>query len=140
MITETEPAGVQPSQPFAESTEDFTTRLLPTSGELTALARGALPFDGIYGAQGAPNRAPGVSTSPTIADLAVLHGGPDRLLRVAEVSERLGVSTATVYKLIKCGYLPHIRIVDSIRVRPADLAKYISAEVQAHLTGRARSL
>jgi hypothetical protein len=53
---------------------------------------------------------------------------------IREVAERLCVCTATVYKLCASGAL------DSIRVPPADVAKYIRAEVQARLTGRARSL
>jgi excisionase family DNA binding protein len=78
------------------------------------------------GAHGAPNTAPPCETTPTLADLGVLYGGRDRLLRVSEVAEQLGVSTATVYKLCKRGDLPHVRIVDSIRVRPGDLAAVLA--------------
>jgi excisionase family DNA binding protein len=74
-----------------------------------------------------PWGAPRVATTPTLADLGALYGGRGRLLTVAEVSEQLGVSTATVYKLCKRGTLPHVRIVDSIRVRPADLAGFVLA-------------
>ena len=74
-----------------------------------------------------PWMAPRVATTPTLADLGALYGGRGRLLTVAEVSEQLGVSTATVYKLCKHGALPHVRIVDSIRVRPTDLAGLVGA-------------
>jgi len=47
------------------------------------------------------------------------------LLRVAEVAKQLGVSNATVYRLCENGQLPHVRVVNSIRVRPRDLAEYI---------------
>jgi excisionase family DNA binding protein len=77
------------------------------------------------GAHGAPNAAPACATTPTLADLALLYGGRDRLLRAAEVAEQLGISTATVYKICKSGELPHIRIIDAIRVRPTDLAAFI---------------
>jgi excisionase family DNA binding protein len=43
------------------------------------------------------------------------------LLRIADVAERLGGCAATVYRLCERGELPHVRIVNSIRVRRADL-------------------
>jgi len=79
------------------------------------------------GAHGAPNTAPACDTTPTLTDLGLLYSGRDRLLRAADVAEQLGVSTATVYKICKSGDLPHIRIVDAIRVRPTDLAEFVSA-------------
>jgi excisionase family DNA binding protein len=77
------------------------------------------------GASAGVNGPPRVVTAPTVADLAVLYGGRDRLLRVAEVAEQLGVCAATVYRLCEAGDLRHIRIVNSIRVRPADLAAFL---------------
>jgi len=62
-----------------------------------------------------------------LADLAVLYGGRGRLLRVAEVAEQLGVCNATVYRLCESGELLHLRAVNSIRVRPKDLAEYVGA-------------
>ncbi len=78
-------------------------------------------------------------TTPTIADLGVLYGGHDRLLRVAAVAEQLGVSTATVYKLCASGALPHVRIVASIRVRPADLATFIAGRILTQEPAGSRS-
>jgi excisionase family DNA binding protein len=43
------------------------------------------------------------------------------------VAGRLGVSTATVYKLVAQGDLPHARVSNAIRVSPVDL--------DAHVTG-----
>jgi excisionase family DNA binding protein len=61
------------------------------------------------------------------ADLVALHDGRSRLLRVAQVAEQLGVCAATVYRLCERGELPHVRIVNSIRIRPEDLRAFISA-------------
>ena len=51
---------------------------------------------------------------PTPADLQVLWGGRDRLLKIAEVAEHLGVSNATVYGLCERGELPYVWVVTSI--------------------------
>ncbi len=47
------------------------------------------------------------------------------LLTVRDVAMRLGVCRATVYKLCERGELPHVRVLNSIRVTPADLAAFI---------------
>jgi excisionase family DNA binding protein len=58
-----------------------------------------------------------------------LHGGRDRLLRVAEVAEMLGVGAWAIYRFCENGDLPHVRIDNSIRVRPRDLQEFIAARV-----------
>jgi len=58
--------------------------------------------------------------------LTALRGGRDRLLAVGEVAEQLGVCAATVYWLCERGDLPHLRIINSIRVRPQDLATFLT--------------
>jgi excisionase family DNA binding protein len=60
-------------------------------------------------------------------DLYALHGGRDRLLTVREAADRLRVGTWAVYRLCQTGELPHVRIIDSIRLRPADLAAFVAA-------------
>jgi len=71
--------------------------------------------------------------------LVALHGGRERLLRVPDVAERLGVCAATVYRLCERGELPHIRIVNSIRVRGADLEAFAGAHATvAPKSGRRR--
>jgi excisionase family DNA binding protein len=47
------------------------------------------------------------------------------LLTVRQVAERLGVCTATVYRVCDEGQLPHIRVLHAIRFAPADLASFI---------------
>jgi excisionase family DNA binding protein len=88
-------AGVQGSQPLAGKTKDFVTRLLPDS------------------------------RAPTIPDLWALDGGRDRLMTVKQVAAHLNVGAWAVYRLCESGELPHVRIVNSIRVRPADLRTFV---------------
>jgi excisionase family DNA binding protein len=71
--------------------------------------------------------------APTLADLRVLWGGRDRLLMVAEVAEYLGVCNATVYRLCDRGQLPHVWIVNSIRIRPADLQAFLDCQTSGRI-------
>jgi excisionase family DNA binding protein len=48
------------------------------------------------------------------------------LLTVREVAVYLRVSTATVYELCARGELPHIRVLNAIRVAPSDLGALAS--------------
>ena len=52
---------------------------------------------------------------------------PDRLLSVKQVAERLSVTTATVYGLCAAGRLPHVRILNVIRIAQSDLATFITS-------------
>jgi excisionase family DNA binding protein len=47
------------------------------------------------------------------------------LLPVREAARLLGVCAATVYKLCASGELPHTRILNAIRIVPADLAAFV---------------
>jgi excisionase family DNA binding protein len=53
--------------------------------------------------------------------------GSDRLWTVAEVADHMRVSNMTVYRLIKAGELPAIRVGKNYRVRGSDLAAYLDA-------------
>lgn len=55
--------------------------------------------------------------------------GGDRLLTVAEVAEHMRVSNMTVYRLIKGGTLPALRVGKNYRIRTRDLAAYLDASV-----------
>ena len=59
------------------------------------------------------------------APLRVVDGGRGNLLTVRAVAGRLGVSTATVYKLVAQGDLPHARVSNAIRISPDDIAAYL---------------
>lgn len=51
-------------------------------------------------------------------------GGP--LLTVAEVADVLRVSNMTVYRLIKAGELPALRVGKNYRIRQGDLETYLA--------------
>lgn len=53
-------------------------------------------------------------------------GGP-RFLTALEVAERMRVSKMTVYRLIKSGKLPAVRIGKGYRVREEDLESYLDS-------------
>jgi excisionase family DNA binding protein len=53
--------------------------------------------------------------------------GEDRLWTVAEVASHMRVSNMTVYRLIKAGDLPAIRVGKNYRIRGGDIAAYLDA-------------
>lgn len=55
--------------------------------------------------------------------------GGDRLLTVAEVAEHMRVSNMTVYRLIKSGDIPALRVGKNYRIRTKDLTAYLDASV-----------
>jgi excisionase family DNA binding protein len=58
----------------------------------------------------------------------------EQLLTVSQVAKIFGVCTATVYSWAASGALPHIRIVNVIRVRSDDLAWFVTERHRS--TGR----
>ena len=50
------------------------------------------------------------------------------LLTVREVAESMRVSTMTVYRLIRAGSLPAIRVGKHFRIRVRDLDDYLEAQ------------
>jgi excisionase family DNA binding protein len=48
------------------------------------------------------------------------------LLTVAEVAAAMRVSNMTVYRLIKAGDLPAVRVGKNFRIREADVRRYLS--------------
>ncbi len=57
-----------------------------------------------------------------------------RLLTVAEVAATMRVSNMTVYRLIKAGDLPAVRVGRNFRIREADVGRYLSARA-VHVEG-----
>lgn len=51
----------------------------------------------------------------------------DRLHTVAEVAEHMRVSNMTVYRLIKFGAMPAVRVGKSYRIRQSDLNAYLDS-------------
>ena len=62
-----------------------------------------------------------------MADSSPVSG--DRLLTVAEVADHMRVSNMTVYRLIKSGTLPALRVGKNYRIRARDLESYLDASV-----------
>lgn len=54
---------------------------------------------------------------------------PEQLLTADEVADMLRVSTMTVYRLIRRGELPAVRVGRSYRVRRPDLDGYLQGQV-----------
>ena len=52
-------------------------------------------------------------------------GGTRTLLTAKEVAAILGVCTATVYKLTASGALPHLRVLNAVRVTEEDLERFL---------------
>ena len=50
----------------------------------------------------------------------------DRLLTVGEVAATMRVSNMTVYRLIKSGQLPALRVGKSYRIRSGDVSRYLA--------------
>jgi excisionase family DNA binding protein len=66
--------------------------------------------------------------SPRFAEIFATNLLPpiEQLLTVRQVAQFLGVCTATVYKWAASGVLPHVRIVNVIRIRPEDLTRFVA--------------
>lgn len=64
--------------------------------------------------------------------------GDDRLWTVAEVAGHMRVSNMTVYRLIKSGDIPAIRVGKNYRIRGTDLLAYLEASVTHPTSQQAR--
>jgi excisionase family DNA binding protein len=53
----------------------------------------------------------------------------ETLLTAAEVADQLRVSTMTIYRLIRSGELPAVRVGRNYRVRRSELDAYLESQV-----------
>jgi excisionase family DNA binding protein len=60
--------------------------------------------------------------------LSVVGEEEEALLTVRDVAARLGVGTATVYRVVAEGHLAHVRVLNAIRVTPRDLEAFVEAQ------------
>ncbi len=65
--------------------------------------------------------------TPLLPEIVTVSVLPERMLTVREAARRLGVSTATVYKLCARGELAHVRVLNALRISPAALAAFMAA-------------
>jgi len=65
--------------------------------------------------------------APLLPRTVAVSALPERMLTVREAARRLGVSTATVYKLCATGELAHVRVLNAVRIAPAALAAAMAA-------------
>ena len=73
-----------------------------------------------------------------MSETARVDTDPDdrpQLWTVGEVAEHMRVSTMTVYRLIKSGELPAIRVGKNYRIRGDDLGSYLEAAATAPTAG-----
>jgi excisionase family DNA binding protein len=54
--------------------------------------------------------------------------GEHRLLTVREVADTMRVSNMTVYRLIRAGELPAIRVGKHFRIRESELGDYLESQ------------
>ena len=59
---------------------------------------------------------------------------PHDLLTAREVADVMRVSTMTVYRLIKAGEMPAIRVGKHLRIRERDVARYLDERVVGTMT------
>jgi excisionase family DNA binding protein len=62
----------------------------------------------------------------------------EQLLTVRQVAQLLRVCRATVYNWAVTGLLPHVRIVNVVRVRPEDLTTFIAERLARAVARRDR--
>ncbi len=86
----------------------------------------ARPTVGLVGSFRGDSGADRCKTVQAISHLRGLPSAVNDLLSVREVARRLGVSTASVYKLCELGELAHVRVSNAVRVAPADLEVFLS--------------
>jgi excisionase family DNA binding protein len=73
-----------------------------------------------------------VREQPVVRDKSVVRDQPvrDKLLKAAEVAERLDISKAKAYQMMRRGEIPTVHIDTAVRVRKQDLEEFINKQVK----------
>lgn len=64
-----------------------------------------------------------MSADPVISAIATTH---EQMLTVRATADRLTISVAATYQLIRSGKLPHFRIGGGIRISVSDLTQFLA--------------
>src|SRR5919112_633539 len=77
---------------------------------------------------------------------ALKEGAPEhqngqnlKLLSPSEVCEELGEESAVVYRMLRSGEIPSLRLGQTLKVRRADLQEYVKGQQHLHLLGEENS-
>jgi excisionase family DNA binding protein len=77
---------------------------------------------------------------------ALKEGAPEhqngqnlKLLSPSEVCEELGEESAVVYRKLRSGEIPSLRLGQTLKVRRADLQEYVKGQQHLHLLGEENS-
>ena len=76
----------------------------------------------------------GDSATPLLRDERAGASDAGPLLTVRDVARRLGVSTATVYKLCASGQLPHVRVLNVLRVATSAVRAFVNESTRGPAT------
>ena len=81
-----------------------------------------------------------------LAEGALKEGAPEhqngqnlKLLSPSEVCEELGEESAVVYRKLRSGEIPSLRLGQTLKVRRADLQEYVKGQQHLHLLGEENS-
>jgi excisionase family DNA binding protein len=67
------------------------------------------------------------------------HVGPGRLLEADDVARYIGMTTDWIYREVRAGRMPHIRLGGYVRFRRESIDAWLAARERGPAAGRARS-
>jgi excisionase family DNA binding protein len=67
------------------------------------------------------------------------QGGPGRLLEADDVARYIGMTTDWIYREVRAGRMPHIRLGRYVRFRRESIDAWLAARERGPATARARS-
>ncbi len=74
-------------------------------------------------------------------DIAAADGlvAPSRLLEADDVAQYIGMTTDWIYREVRAGRMPHIRLGRYVRFRRESIDAWLSTRERGPATGRARA-